>query len=250
MEKAELVRYDMIGWKARFGVMIPRGNFTMEPELYKMIPEGISIHFARLFPKAEDTVAPSLERLLGYGKEVPNAAKSLSFVKPDVIAFGCTSGSLIEGIRYDKEIIKKIESTTGIRGTTTSTAVIAALKEMGIRNVCVATPYPDWLNEKTKEFLEGNGFNVLVIKGLKNVGRHSNERPERTYRLAREAYETNADGVFISCTALRTIEILEELEEDIGKPVVSSTQATLWMMMRMVGIKKQIPHFGKLLRSL
>jgi maleate isomerase len=215
-----------------------------------MVPEGVSIHFARLFPEAEDTETVSLERLLGYGKEVPNAAKSLSFVKPDVIAFGCTSGSLIEGIGYDRGIIKNIESATGIRGTTTSTSVIAALKEMGMRNLSVATPYPDWLNEKTKEFLEANGFKVLGIKGLENVGRISIEIPEKAYRLAREVYDPTADGVFISCTALRTIEIVEGLEEDIGKPVISSNQATLWMMMKMVGIKKRISHFGKLLRSL
>lgn len=241
----------MIGWRAKFGVMVPRGNFAMEPELYKMLPEGISVHFARLFPKAEATGTISMEeRLLKYADEVPIVAKSLSFIEPDVIAFGCTTGSLLKGIGYDKEIIKNIEGATGIRGTTTSTAVIEALKEMKIKKVCVATPYPDWLNEKVREFLEASGFNVLRIEGLKNVGAISNEIPETVYRLARKINDPNSEGIFISCTALRTIEILEGLENDLGKPVISSNQATLWMMMKIVGIKKPIPNYGNLLRSL
>lgn len=237
-------------WRARFGVMVPTLNSTMEPELYKMAPKDVSIHFARLAPDVDYTVTLSLERLMGYAKEATKAAKSLSLVKPDIIAFGCTSGSLLKGIGYDKEIIENIESTTGVRGTTTSTAVIAALEEMKMKNVCVATPYPDWINKKTKQFLEANGINVLRIKGLENVRVISNEIPEKACKLAKEVNIPDADGIFISCTALRTIEILDALEEEIGKPVVSSNQATLWMMMKMVGISEKIQDFGKLLRSL
>ncbi len=237
-------------WKAKLGVMVPTVNSTMEPELYKMAPQNVSIHFARLAPDVDYTITLSLERLMGYAKEAINAAKSLSFVKPDIIAFGCTSGSLLKGMGYDKEIIEDIERITGVRSTTTSTAVIAALKEMKIKNVCVATPYPDWINEKTRQFLEANGINVLRIKGLDNVRVISNEVPEKAYKLAKEVNIPDADGIFISCTALRTVEILDVLEEEIRKPVVSSNQATLWMMMKMVGISEKVQNFGILLRSL
>ena len=233
----------------KLGVMVPTVNSTMEPELYRMVPKNVSIHFARLAPEVDYNVTLSLERLLGYAQEATKAAKSLAIVKPNVIAFGCTSGSLLQGIGYDQEIIKRIESTTGIPGTTTSTCVIAALKHLKMKKVCVATPYPDWINEKTKEFLESNGIGVLRITGLEDKCIISDEPPENVYRLAKDISLPAADGVFISCTALRTIEILESLEKEIKKPVVSSNQATLWMMLKMAGVSEEINNFGTLLRS-
>lgn len=236
----------MHGWRARLGVIVPSCNVILEPELYKMVPEGISVHFARA-RILEDTP----EELQKMVDDAPNAAQKLAHAKVNAIAFGCTGASLFKGLGFDLQIAKKIEDTTGIAATTTSTAVVAALKELGIKKVSVATAYEEWLNEKEKEFLEKNGFKVLNIKGLgiPDPEELARVHPEVAYELAREVDKEEADGIFISCTDFRTIEILEVLEHDSGKPVVSSNQATLWMLLKLAGIRKPIEGYGRLLRE-
>jgi len=236
----------LAGWRARLGVLVPSINKTMEPELYKMAPEGVSIHFAKMREK-EDTV----EELRKMAEDVPRAATELADAKVDLIAFGCTTGSLIEGLGYDQELIRKIEELTDIPATTTSTAVVSALKELGVKTICVATPYMEELNAKAKVFLESHNFNVINIKGLGCRGPETADVPARqVYALAKEVFRSNADALFISCTDFRTLDVLDALEHDLKKPVVSSNQATMWMMLRKVGIGESIKGYGTLLAKM
>ena len=236
----------MAGWRARLGIMVPSVNKTMEPELYRLTPEGVSLHFSRI-RQVEDT----LEQLGRMIEDVPRAAIELADAGVNIIAFRCTTGSLVKGPGYDQEIIQKIEGSVHIRATTTATAVVEALKELGIVRLSVATPYKEWLNEKEKEFLEAHGFEVISIKGLGCLGPETADVPsERVYRLAKDVYRPRADGVFISCTDLQSIDILEYLEHDIKKPVISSNQATMWIMLRMAEVRDKIVGYGRLLTQL
>ncbi|MBS7635542.1 maleate cis-trans isomerase, partial [Candidatus Bathyarchaeota archaeon] len=108
-------------------------------------------------------------------------------------------------------------------------------------------PYPEEINIKEKEFLEGNGFKVTRIEGLPSPMGISIHRPEEAYRLARKVDSEENDGIFISCTNFRTLEIIEIL--DTGKPVVTSNQATFWKALRMIGVRAKIQGFGRLLRD-
>lgn len=235
-----------VGWRAKLGFLVPSVNVVLEPEVYKMIPEGVSAHFARM--RITKVTEDQLKALADV--YMPKAVEGLADAKVDVIAFGCTGGSLIKGIGHDQEIISAIEKSTGIPATTTSTAVIKALNEMGIKKVSVATPYEEWLNLKEKKFLEGNGFKVMSIKGLGvtvDPEKIPKVHPEAVYELAREVNMPEADGIFISCTDFRTIEVLDALETDLDKPVISSNQSTVWMTLRMAGVNESIKGFGQLL---
>jgi maleate isomerase len=233
----------MFGWRARLGVLVPSINKTMEPELYKMAPAGVSVHFSRLRQR-EDTV----EELQRMADDIPRAAAELADAEVDVIAFGCTSGSLIGGPGYDQQLIKKIESVAHIPAITTSTAVISALKELGIKTLCVATPYIDAVNEREKQFLVSDGFKILNMKGLGCKGPETADlSPKLIYKHAKSVFRPGADGLFMSCTDLRTSDILEVLEHDLNKPVVSSNQATMWMMLKSAGIGDPIEGYGTLL---
>ncbi|MEM3831723.1 MAG: aspartate/glutamate racemase family protein [Sulfolobales archaeon] len=134
---------------------------------------------------------------------------------------------------------------------TTAQAVIEALKTLGAREIVVATPYIEEINERERRFLEDQGFRVLRIKGLgirKNteIGRLP---PWTAYRLALEAIrDLRADALFISCTNFRTIEIIEALESRLGIPVISSNTASMWLALRSIGVKDRIPY-GRLLRE-
>jgi maleate isomerase len=181
-------------------------------------------------------------------KHLERAAKELAAATVDVIAFGCTTGSLLKGVGWDQEIIKRIVAETGTPATTTATAVVDALHKLNIRNLSVATPYVEELNKKEVKFLEGHGFKVVKIKGLGLIKGIGNNHPEVAYRLAREVNVAEAEGIFISCTNFRTIEIIERLESDLQKPVVTSNQATFWKVLRTVGIHEKIKGYGSLLK--
>jgi len=235
----------------RIAILVPAQNAIIESEVYRMAPEGITIHFERLIPKSglPDRSVPSIVNFLTeLGEDSSRAASVVAMVNPKVIAFGCTSGSFFKGIEHDKEVIKTIEAASGIPAITTSTAVIQALEEVKLRRVCLISPYPDFFNEKAKEFLEANGFSVLVMKSLvSKPGETAVLPPEAAYDLAESAYTTECDGVFCSCTEFRTIEILDKFEKKFDKPMVSANQATLWLALRKAGFSKPIAGFGQLL---
>ncbi|NQS90158.1 aspartate/glutamate racemase family protein [Patescibacteria group bacterium] len=133
--------------------------------------------------------------------------------------------------------------------TTTSTAVVEALNIAGVKRLSVGAPYSDSIMDKLKDFLEKNDFEVVKIKGL-NMACGEGDLPlDVTYNLIREIDVTRADGIFISCTDFKTVELLEILESDFGKKVISSNQATMWKLLRLAGMKTSIYGFGSLLRE-
>ncbi len=247
----------MYGWRARIGLLLPGPNTTMEPEFYKMAPEGVTTHTIRLSIKELTT-----EGLIEMDKEVADAARKIMDVGPNVLVFGCTSGSFAKGARHDEELVEEMEDISGRPAVSTSNAVLKALHHLKIRKVAVATPYNEEINEKERHFLEANGFRVTKIRGLgyrnrapfypladlpvSTPGLHD---PSVAYRLALDVFSEEADGIFISCTNFRTIEIIDILEKSVGRPVVTSNQATMIAALRKVGIRDQIKGYGSLMES-
>lgn len=222
----------MIGWRARFGVILPSVNITTESEFYRCLPEGVTAHFARM--EFKEGIPKYYERMID---DIPAGARMLSHAEVDAIVFACTSGSLYGGLGYDQKIISKMKEHIDVPASTTSTAVIEAFKTMGVKKVAVATPYEDWVNELEKNFFEGNGVKVLNIQGLGLKGLDvCKVLPETLYRFAKAQDREEAEGLFLSCMGLRTLEILPRLEKDLGKPALSSNQVTLWMLFKLCGI--------------
>ena len=237
----------MYGWRGRIGLLIPSSNTTMENEFWKVVPDGVSIHTARM-----RLTEASAEALKEMAKEALKAAEDLATADVNIILYGCTTGSLIEGIKWEQELSEKIKLGTGIKTITTSLAVIKALKELSIKSMVVATPYINELNERVKVFLEECGFKVVRMKGLgilKNI--EIGSQPSWvSYKLAKSVYTPEVDGVFISCTNFRTLDIIEKLESDLNKPVVSSNSASIWLTLKELGVRERINGYGKLLATL
>lgn len=238
------------GWRGKIGLIAPPG-LPAEMEFHRMAPEGISI-LTTLVPLA-DAVPEELEKMANYIEE---ASSLLAEAGPDVIAFGCTTGSLLKGIGYDKEIINRIETCVSIPAITTSTAVIDSFKALGAKKIVVATPYKcNELNQLVKAFIEDNGFEVISITalkvedvgGLKRPARPS-VYPEWMYQLVREIFTDNADAIFISCTGIGVIDIIEPLEADLKRPVITSNQATMWAALKKINVAGNIEGFGSLFR--
>ncbi|MEZ0290659.1 MAG: aspartate/glutamate racemase family protein [Sulfolobales archaeon] len=236
----------MYGWRGRIGVIIPSSNTTMEAEFWKMAPEGISIHVSRVYLSTVD-----IDSLIALSREVSRASRELSSADVDIIVFGCTSGSLIGGVEWEKRLRDEIEKSSGVKSVTTAQAVVEALRTLNAREIAVATPYIDEINEREKIFLENHGFKVLRIKGLGIVKNTEIGRipPWTAYRLGVEVSESlDIDALFISCTNFRTIEIIEMLESRLGVPVISSNTASMWLALRSIGVRDKIPY-GRLLRE-
>ena len=234
----------MYGWNGKIGLLVPSVNTVVEPETNRMAPEGTNIYAARMRNATVD-----VENTKDMLSHVNRATDELASAKMDVIAFACTAGSFFEGTSGEQELKTTIEHIAGVPAVTTSGAVIEALQTLKLKKIVVATPYPDDMNNLERKFLAVNGFDVLDIKGLGIVDAWSigTVKPEETYEFAKKVFNSDADGMFISCTNLRTIEIIERLEREIGKPVVTSNQATFWACLKAIGYSEAIQGYGKLL---
>ncbi|WP_048152527.1 maleate cis-trans isomerase family protein [Palaeococcus ferrophilus] len=233
----------MYGWRGRIGLLVPSSNTTMEMELHEALPEGVSLHTSRM-PLRNVTE----EELLKMEALAVEGAKLLKDANVDIILYGCTSGSFIGGKNFEKELEAKIEREVNLPVVSTSSAVLEALGAVDAQRVLVITPYTDEINEREREFLEANEFEVLDIRGL---GIEDNTQigklePYEAYRLAKATFMDEADAIFISCTNFRTFEIIELLEEDFGVPVITSNQASLWLALRELDIHDVIPGLGSL----
>jgi len=235
----------MYGWRLRIGLIVPSSNTTMESEFNRMKPEGVSVHTARM-----RLIEATPDALIKMAEDAHRAAELLATADVDVIIYGCTTGSLVKGVEWEEGLRREIEESTGIKTVTTAGAVVDALRALGIKRLCVATPYIKELDELEVRFLSELGFEVLAIKGLglKRNTEIGSQPPWVSYRLTREAYRDEADGIFISCTNFRTIEIIERLEAEYGKPVVTSNQASMWAAMKL--IHQPIEGYGRLLREM
>jgi len=181
--------------------------------------------------------------------EAERAAHELSDAKVDLLCYGCTSGSLFRGLGHDQALIRRIERETSIPTIATAGAVVEALRCIRARRITVATPYTREIDDLESKFLNANGFEVMKIIGL-GLTRNSDiglQVPQVAYELAKKAYLPNADGIFISCTNFRTIEIIARLEDELGQPVVSSNTATAWKARSVLGVESRIEGYGQLL---
>ncbi len=228
----------------RFGLIVPSSNTTMEAEFWRMASGWATVHTARM--RLEKIKVDELEEM---EEQMLEAAIRLADAEVNVIGYGCTSGSLLKGKGHGRKIERKIAEKTGFPAVATAKAVIEALSELRIKNLCVATPYIEEISELEKCFLEQNEIDVLRMKGLGIVQNREvgSKDPSIAYDLAMEVFMPQAQGLFISCTNFRTGEMIDRLEKELGVPVISSNTATFWAMMRKAGVKRKQKGYGRLL---
>lgn len=243
----------MYGWKGRIGLIIPSSNTTCEMEFHKLIPDGVSVHVARCFLPEAKTPQERVEAMGKMDAQVEEVARQVATVEPDLIVWACTSGSFHHGPGSDRVLAERLQRSIGIPFITTSTAVVEALKFLGVSRLAMVTPYIQEVNLQEKSFLEGSitGLRVVNMKGLETLNNLMRGRmfPETAYRAGREVDSESSDSIFISCTNWRTIEIIQSLEHSLYKPVISSTQATIWLAFKRLSLPN-LSGYGRLLEKI
>ncbi len=240
-----MLRNPNIGYK-KVGLILPSVNCIIEPEFYAVAPQGISFHSTRVL--LTETTPEALVRM---EEGLDQAARLLATANPHAVVYACTSGSFVKGLGWDRTIVEKLQSIVGCPAVTTSTAMVEALRALSIRRVALATPYLDVVNEREVQFLRGSGFDVVSWRGLGLSGPAIREQsPERVYELAKKVDTPQADGLFISCTDFRAMEVIEALEAELKKPVLSSNQVTLWGLLKILNHHGGIRGYGRLLDAL
>jgi maleate isomerase len=238
--------------RKRIGLMVPSTNTTCEADFQMVMPRGITIHGQRLWLTNEGTGDDVFNRM---NAEIEAGARYLATAKVDVIVYGCTTGSFFKGPGWDQEMCGVIQHAAGIPAVATSPSVVEALHAVGARRISVATPYPDWNNEKLRAYLEAHGFQVLNVEGEPRAAASGNQgindqSPESVVEFASRVCRPEADALLCSCTAWRSVEAVAAIEARVGKPVVTSNQSTIWASLRVLGVTQPVTGFGHLLEGL
>jgi len=230
-------------WRARLGFILMSTDLAAESDFFAMAPEGVAVHITRL--KTEDyTTNETLARHIDTMAEA--ASRLQPDARPDVISYSCTSGSIKIGEqRVMEEILKGAPHTQPM---TLVTGVIDALHELGVKKLVVGTPYLDEINTVEAEFLISKGFEIINIQGLNiatgiEMGRVT---PEYWTKFACEIDHADADAIFLSCSGIRALDVVTEIEALTGKPVITSNQAQMWSCLRRAGIKDELSGFGEI----
>lgn len=238
--------------RARIGVLVPFTNTNLEPDLALMKPDGVSLHIARLGGYDEHEV-PDENQMMGLGEsDIEEPLRLLSGVKPDVVIYGCTSATLTHGPEFDRALALKIHDSISANTVTAAGALVNALAHLDAKSIGYCSPYVTAINDLAVDFLSHS--NVLTVKRSEVRERLGNDGqgallPDQILELSRAADHPDAEAIVLSCTDMRSVEIVQKLEDEIGKPVITSNQAMMFQTMQLLGFDDPISGFGRLLEG-
>jgi len=227
---------------ASIGLIIPSSNRLTEPQFNAYAPPGVDIHVTRL--RMTGKFRKPLSELK---RPLVEAAEALSDVKPGMIVFHCTANSMESGLAHEKAVIEIIEQASGCPTITTAQAITQAFDRFGIKKLVLISPYVKATNQLEVNYLTETGYTVLHELGLGlETHAYSTVTPQEWKNIVKENTRTDADGYFLSCTNTRMIEAVEDLENDLDKPVINSNQATLWACLKKLGVVHTDKKLGRL----
>ena len=238
----------MIGWRARLGFLVPPGNPTVESEMIALAPPGVSVHFHRMVargtPGAPDGQEARNRMMLDH---IDESVEMLALVKPDIIVIAHTATSYHLGHGKEAELLTRLQQASGTPIVTAFGSVARALQRLGVKRIALGAPYARETMLQGKAHLEMHGFEVVTCDNLAGVTNIYDETAERAYKLARSIDSPEAEAVFLTGTGMPTLPVLEALEHDLKKPVISSASAMMWNALRLCGVGEPVAGYGRLL---
>ncbi len=238
------MEFEPIVPRARLGFIIPSSNRMAEPQFQRFAPDGVVPHFARIGMTGRHK-AP-LEQLM---PRIAAAAELLGDAKCDVIILQCTGTSMSGGVDMEKEVIRTMQEATGRPALTTASSLMAAFSALGARRLVFVSETRQDGHDKKLAFLNEAGLDIVADKAasLDNSDVYCTTPPQFWLETVSAMRNDDADAYFVSCANIHAIDVIEQLEDELGKPVVTSNQVALWYGLRTAGIGDAIPGLGHLL---
>lgn len=236
--------------RARLGVILPSVNTVVEPWFGRVAPPGVTVHAARMFLDANLT-RDALMRM--DSEEGMLGLKQIMSCKPAAVAYCCTASSIVQGLEYDGRLNHELQHAAGVPAFTATCAIIEALKALGVKRIAVCSPYTRAIDDAEHEFFSAAGFEIAgsAHLGIADSFRLADPAAEEIYTLWKKSWlqcgNDGADASLITCLNMNSQDVVSRIEQETGKPVVTSTQATLWKLLRAAGVKDAVPGYGTLL---
>jgi maleate isomerase len=215
------------------GVVVPY-DFALDRELWRWTPDDVTLHLTRT-PSLGMDVSLAMASLVGDEDVVARATTDLSSVSPGVVAYACTSGSFVRGTDGELGLVRAMTAAGAPKAVTTSGAIVEAASFLGVNRLAVATPYDAAVTDRLVEFLDEAGIEVTSSSHLGLASGIWHVPYETSADLVRRADHGSADAVFVSCTNLATYDIIGALERELGKPVITANQVTMWAALDRLG---------------
>ncbi|MBV7483818.1 aspartate/glutamate racemase family protein [Bordetella sp. BOR01] len=232
----------------RIGILIPSTNTSVEADFQRLLSDAVTVHSERLYIPDGTMTEASLDLM---NRDLQEKAALLATARIDVIAYACTSGSFYRGASWDEQVRDSIEQRTGVPCVTTSTAVSRAFRALDVHAISVMTPYPDWTNRKLAAYYAAQGLDVKAVHGDARAAADghraiNDQDPAQIAKFALDHFDRDAQALFCSCTAWRSLECVQTLEASLKVPVVTSNQATIWATLHTIGSLDKARPAGRL----
>ena len=232
----------------RLGVILPSVNIVVEEWYPRVVPDGVSVHFARMLIAG----GSSPEKIIAMDREDGmRAIEQIASCRPHAVAHGCTASSIVQGHAFDERLRSEIAHIAGVPATTATDSIFAACRALSLKRVTAISPYTEAVDASEHHFFAEGGIETVAggHLGIAEGFRLAEPGPDAILDLALRAWDQQSDGLIAACLNFRSYPIIDALEARIGKPVVTSTQAVLWRLLRLAGVDTPIHGFGRLLRE-
>ena len=261
-----MINRDNWGWRARFGMFIVASEAVPESEWWAMAPPGISVHASRIDARAPwATWSAEQEGQVKPADDLARGAGQFAAMRLNAVVVGHSSSSILGGLGWDEAVVRKLGEIlpAEVKLTTNGLDCMAALRASDVQHPFLV--FPPWFSEdvagKGVHYFEARGFapagSLRVDAGRKwrdlppgqlyPQGMAFEQDVEALYRQVRDACPEDADGVLIAGTGFRCVGIIDMLEQDVGRPVITANQASLWHCLRLAGVDAAVSGYGRLL---
>ncbi|MGY9045642.1 hypothetical protein P775_21545 [Puniceibacterium antarcticum] len=230
--------------EVRIGLIVLQTDESLERDLRQLIPAQINLLVSRV--PSGDEVTPDTLRQMAH--DLPAAARLLPQAQSyAVVGYGCTSGSAVIGPAVVSKLVRSSAPTPEV--TNPMTALVAACGALGLRRLAVLSPYVAEVSDRLRDVLQVEGIETPVFGSFNEAAEEKVVRiaPHSIMAAAEFLAQTGGvDGIFLSCTNLRTLEVIAALEARTGLPVLSSNQVLGWHMLRRAGVGDRLQGYGRL----
>jgi maleate isomerase len=237
------IQLDEVAPAGRIGLIALATDFNSEQDLRRMYPDGVEVFTNRVL-NANPVTMQNLRNMAG---DISRAAGGiLPGFSLDAMIYGCTSGTVANGAEKIEQLVQ--QSCPGVPVTNPVTAALAAFAHFGAHKISILTPYTEEVNLEMASYFEDHGIEVLNIAGLDYESdiEMTGIPPRDIADAAIGVCDDSADLLFISCTAIRSSMVIEQIEKRLGKPVVSSNQALVWHSLKLLDSDAVVTGYGSL----